>query len=71
MEKSVLQAEFPDLPCMQIDSGGYTGLTHGGVPIGLIVICGSTRRNRQALSQKAEGGSRPRHSIKSARQSLI
>jgi len=33
MEKLVLQAEFPDLPGMQIDSGGYAGLAHVGLPI--------------------------------------
>jgi hypothetical protein len=49
VEKLVLQTEFPDLPGMQIDSGGYTGLTHGGVPIGSIIICGNTRQQAGAF----------------------
>jgi hypothetical protein len=50
MEKQVLQAEFSDLPGMQINSGGYAGLTHGGVPIGSFFICESSRRGGQMLS---------------------
>jgi len=48
-----MQAEFTNLSGMQIDSGGYAGLTHGGVPIGSFVIYGNTRHGWQMLSQKA------------------